>query len=161
MISLVFSLQIEISPNFCSISLVNRYSKMGIILLIFKVGYLSGFFMDFQNFWCSGKRKFSSLYQVLCLFMKYSAMCPFRSRSVFFPSDFLIYCGFGTWVEISTDLQLFSNELQLCTADQQLYKSNLQLTEIHEVVPLSPHSVWKKKAKWLVSLTVAVGSPAS
>ena len=54
--------------------------------------FLNDFFIDFPNFWCSGKRRVSSWNQVLyiILFTKYAVKCEF-SPVLFF---FLIQCRF-------------------------------------------------------------------
>ena len=36
--------------------------------------FWNGFFMDFKNFWCSGKLKVSSFRKVPCVFMKYAPL---------------------------------------------------------------------------------------
>ena len=48
--------------------------------------FWDGFFMNFQNFWCSGKRRSSLLIRIQYLFMKYSSKFAF-SAVLFFSPD--------------------------------------------------------------------------
>ena len=58
--------------------------------------FWDGFFIDFQNFWCSGKRRCPLLIRILYLFMKYSSKCAFCAWKPV-RSFFMLICSGKLW----------------------------------------------------------------
>ena len=76
---------IEIFHNFGNFEKIGKSSLFSENISHFFI-FWDDFFMDFQIFWCSVKRRCPLLIRILYLFTKYSAKCEFSAVQFFFTS---------------------------------------------------------------------------